>query len=357
MRRRDCLGLAASVLIEPWASAFSGAANAKSSRSPEEIADWEAWKAAFLTTEGRVVDHLQQKASHSEGQGYGMVLAVSFDDAEAFRRIHSWTEQFLAVRQDPLLAWRWQPDQTPHISDYNNASDGDLFYAWALLGAARRFGDDAYGVQSTRIARFLAQSCIRPDPRGEGRLLLLPGANRFADEGKVTVNLSYYMPLALRDLGSAANVPALLQCADDGEALIAEIADAGPVPDWIDVERDGWHAAASHMFQSGYDAFRTALFLIWSGRADHPAVRRASAMYAQSEKALPIVTDLFSGVVTATSDLPGYKAVAALVRCADGARRIEATFRHLTGQPYYPATLQLLCNIAAHKSGLVCGRS
>ena len=354
MNRRSCLGLAASALIAPWASAETSAESAKGERDASMLADWQAWKTAFLAPDGRVVDHLQRNASHSEGQGYGMVLAVTFDDAEAFRRIHSWTERFLAVRQDPLLAWRWKPDQTPHISDYNNATDGDLFYAWALLSAARRFGEDAYGVQSKQIARFLAASCVRRDPRGGGRLLLLPGADGFVDGDRITVNPSYYMPLALRDLGLAADAPELLQCSADGEALIAEIANAGPVPDWIDVEPHGWHASAGHTFQSGYDALRIALFLIWSGRSHHPAVRRAAAMYAASETSIPILTDHSGKTVTVTSDLAGYNALASLVRCADGAWQNPAPSSHLTEQPYYPATLQLFCNIAARTSGLVC---
>ena len=45
---------------------------------------WEAWKSAYLRNDGRVVDVLQNNASHSEGQGYGAVLATEFNDREAF---------------------------------------------------------------------------------------------------------------------------------------------------------------------------------------------------------------------------------------------------------------------------------
>ena len=320
--------------------------------------DWELWKAAFLTQDGRVVDHLQDDASHSEGQGYGMFLAAWFGDAQAFERMDDWTSSFLAVRQDRLLAWRWTPNQRPQISDYNNATDGDLFHAWALLRAGLRFKREDYLARARDIACFIGASCVRPDPRGNGRLLLLPGAERFSTDEYVTVNPSYYMPLAMRELGLAASEPALLRCADDGEALLAEVAEeSGLVPDWIDVGPFGWRYAQGHAAQSGYDALRSALFLIWSGRLDHFAVKRAAAFYiaaAKDSALVPTVIASSGKTVRATSDYPGYEAVSALVRCAAQADEHVAIPRFFDNQPYFPATLHLFCQLASETVGLTC---
>ena len=38
---------------------------------------WRAYKAHFVTEAGRVVDTANKGISHSEGQGYGMLLAVA----------------------------------------------------------------------------------------------------------------------------------------------------------------------------------------------------------------------------------------------------------------------------------------
>ena len=92
-------------------------------------APWAAWKAAYLDDSGRVVDQLQQGASHSESQGYGLLLAAIFGDDPVFDQIYRWTETNLAVRSDALLAWRWLPEGAGRVPDRNNASDGDLFYA------------------------------------------------------------------------------------------------------------------------------------------------------------------------------------------------------------------------------------
>ena len=223
MNRRDCLNFATSLLTGVVTGALPRIASAGgqqlASQGPS-IESWEAWKAAFLTADGRIVDHLQEDASHSEGQGYGLFLATWFGDASTFRLVRDWTVRFLGVRQDPMLAWRWMPDRTPNVADYNNATDGDLFYAWALLRAGRQFDEAGLTEQAENIARFLAASCLRPDPRGSGRLLLLPGADGFVPEGDCIVNPSYVMPLALRELATAAGNVDLLRSADDGEALL-----------------------------------------------------------------------------------------------------------------------------------------
>ena len=114
---------------------------------------WEAWKSAYLRNDGRVVDVLQNNASHSEGQGYGAVLATEFNDREAFTRIVDWAETNLSIRGDSLLAWRYLPGETNPVPDLNNASDGDLFFAWAMVRAARKFNERSYLTRALATAR------------------------------------------------------------------------------------------------------------------------------------------------------------------------------------------------------------
>lgn len=45
---------------------------------------WQSYKARFVTAQGRVVDTGNGNISHSEGQGYGMLLAVAANDRETF---------------------------------------------------------------------------------------------------------------------------------------------------------------------------------------------------------------------------------------------------------------------------------
>jgi endo-1,4-beta-D-glucanase Y len=334
MNRRDCMAL--------LVGATAGAAPSAVAAEPPDPSSWELWKSAFLSVDGRVIDHIQEGASHSEGQGYGLLLAEWFGDTDAFKRIFDWTEANLAVRDDPLLAWRWRPTETPQITDYNNASDGDLFYAWALARGAARFDLPIYAARAKAIARFLSDACLRPDPRFPQRLLFLPATEGFSDGISVTVNPAYIMPLAMRELGLATDTPVWVRAAGDGEEFLAEIAVAGLTPDWITVTPKGWGPSPKHAQTSGYEAVRCTLFLIWSGNVHHPTVLHAAAIYLATRKGrgTPVVFDVPGDVPRLSSDHPGYGAIAALVQCALPSPAFTAD------QPYYPATLHLFTQLA-----------
>lgn len=59
---------------------------------------WGYYRRHFISEDGRVIDFFQNKTSHSEGQGYGMLLAVAHKDRASFDRIYNWTRQNLMVR-------------------------------------------------------------------------------------------------------------------------------------------------------------------------------------------------------------------------------------------------------------------
>ena len=65
---------------------------------------WQAYKSAFVSPGGRVVDNANGDISHSEGQGYAMLLAVAADDRSAFDEIWGWTRAQLMLREDGLAA-------------------------------------------------------------------------------------------------------------------------------------------------------------------------------------------------------------------------------------------------------------
>ncbi|MCC5964871.1 MAG: glycosyl hydrolase family 5 [Natronohydrobacter sp.] len=351
MKRRDFLACApafgAMMLSMPAQAALQGDL-AQTGR-----AVWESWKSAFLSSDGRVIDGLQQQSSHSEGQGYGMFLATVFDDAASFRQMYQWTERHLAIRPDALLAWRWLPGQANPVPDRNNATDGDLFYAWALVRAAARFRDRSYLERAQGIAAALAETCILPMPGRSDQLVLLPATFGFQHDSHLSLNPSYYMPLAMREVAAATGTPALAACAQSGEALLHEIAREGLVPDWVDVTPSGLRASEALSANAGYEALRVPLFLIWSRVPDHMAVRRMAAVYERTVQpgvAVPTVIEPLSGVVLESSADPGYQALAGLTVCSSQ-RGLGATIPPFSpDQPYYPATLQLFAVVAVHET-------
>ena len=93
---------------------------------------WGAYRAKFVQPDGRVVDDGNGHISHSESQGYGLLLAYLAGDRAGFEQIWTFTRVELLLRDDGLAAWRWDPGASPHVTDINNASDGDILIAYAL---------------------------------------------------------------------------------------------------------------------------------------------------------------------------------------------------------------------------------
>jgi endoglucanase len=346
MNRRNCLGLLGGAAA---GAALAGGIVPALGQGAAANPLWTVWKARYLDASGRVIDHLQQNASHSEGQGYGMLLAAHFGDAEAFERMYAWTEGHLAVRDDRLLSWRWLPEGPARVPDRNNASDGDLFYAWALVRGSRVFGRPAYQIRAAGIAEDLVARCIVMNPADRATTLFLPAHHGFVHDGAVTINPSYYMPRAMSELGTATGQSALNACAAHGERLLATIAADGLVPDWVQITARGWREAPNMSPNAGYEAIRVGLFLSWSGLFSHPAVQQSARAWRATlspERPVPVVMERTSGVVLEASPDPGYRAVAAFVICA-GSGQSGAMVPPFTGnQPYYPATLHLLSMIA-----------
>lgn len=333
MKRRTLLaGLAGTSL----------AAGMPGSGQAEARSGWTDWKARFLTEDGRVVDHLQGDVSHSEGQGYGLLLAQAHGDRAAFEAIEDWTRRHLLIRDDPLMAWRWRPGVTDRGADWHTASDGDLFRAWALFRAASFSRWDGHDRAAADIAHALAALCLAPDPRAPDEPVLRPGAEAADDGPAVLFNPSYIMPRALRELGVAYDASTLVRAADHGETILAELAAGGLLPDWTLITDAGFAAPDGLSQAHGYDATRVALYLAWSGRADHPAcVQKRHTFRIDGET--PVVLDR-DGTVVNTSSYPGYRALKDFILCAP----LDPQTR--SDEPYYPATLGLLTGVARRES-------
>lgn len=187
------------------------------------------------------MDVQQGGISHSEGQAYGLLLAQASGDEASFRLIEEWPRKHLALRRDHLMGWKWEPASTSGtLLDWRNATDGDLFRAWALLRATRDSQWNGYESRYHDIAQSLVDLCLAPDPRAPSEWLLTPGAEARRVPGQVLVNPSYFMTRALRELGAATGQDALVRCADHAETVLSEMAATGFLADWVDVTETGF---------------------------------------------------------------------------------------------------------------------
>lgn len=225
---------------------------------------WTQYRQSFITADGRVMDTGNGNVSHSEGQGFALLLALAANDRSTFDTMLRWTETHLVRSDSGLYAWRYHPAHTPPVSDPNNATDGDILIAWALLMAFERWHDQAYADRSQSLrAAILREVAVTH----VGKRLLLPGRIGFSSEAGVVVNLSYYVWPALDAF--ARHEPMWNDIISDGLDLLAasRFGQWKLVPDWTLVGADGAKSPAPDKpARFGFDAVRVPLYLLWSGR-------------------------------------------------------------------------------------------
>lgn len=314
---------------------------------------WRAYKARFVTEQGRVVDTANGGISHSEGQGYGMLLAVAAGDREIFERIWTWTRANLMVRDDQLLAWRWEPDQRPAVADMNDASDGDLLVAWALTEAAEAWHEPAHRVAGRRIAVELGRKLILPRaPQGP---LMLPAVAGFSAEERPdgpVVNLSYWIFPAFDRVSLLAPEFDWDGLARSGRRLIAAARfGSGRLPvEWVSLSEAAPRPADGFPVQFGYNALRIPLYLAMAGVADPDLHAPFLALWRKAESGLALI-EPETGRVTARLAETGYAAIPALSACASRGTPFPAALMRVRAESenYYPVTLHLLA-LAALRS-------
>jgi endo-1,4-beta-D-glucanase Y len=235
---------------------------------------FSAYKALFVI-DGRIVDTGNNEVSHSEGQGYGMLFAAHANDRAAFDSIWQWTQTVLQ-RPDGLFSWRYTPCSTKDtacVDDPNNASDGDVLIAWALLRAAKRWNTPSYEDEARRIIQAIEEKLV---VTRDGYTLLLPGESGFYDgdgvslssnEGGVQFNLSYWMFPALSAFSDYSENPSIWQeLFISGISLVqkARFSSHQLPSDWTRLYKGSFSIDNVIASEFGFNAVRIPLHLAWS---------------------------------------------------------------------------------------------
>lgn len=307
---------------------------------------WLFYRSAFVQADGRVIDNANGDISHSEGQGYGMLLAVAANDRSTFERMWKWTRDNLMVRDDALAAWKWDPNSDPFVTDTNNASDGDLLIAWALLRAYRLWSEPGYFAAARTLTQAITAANII---EFDGFTYLLPGAEGFVGDEPamgMVVNLSYWVFPALAELQVLApEFPAdRLILSGLKLAQEARIGTANLPADWSNVSADGVTASDQFPTTFGYNAIRIPLYLSWYGAVPPALLEPYAALWSRIPE--PSVIDLASGKAIDRMYDPGYRAIVNLLGCAGGKSPTDDPAQTLEMERYYPSTLSMLSLLA-----------
>ena len=203
----------------------------------------------YVEPDGRVVRRDEGGDVVSEGQAYGMLIAVAVGDQTRFRSIWKWTKTNLR-RADGLLAWRWADNK---VTDVNSAADADLDAARSLVLAGRRFnapeltkdgrrlGVAILETETVAVGTGVASSSDVHPPgtwvAGSGRTLV--GGN-WARKAPYVVNPGYFSPRAERELFEASADGRWTDISRTQRVLGWQLIGTGMLPpDWATVSEAG----------------------------------------------------------------------------------------------------------------------
>ena len=317
--------------------------------------DWRRFKTNFVSPQGRVIDNGNGDITHSEGQGYGMIIAEAYGDRPTFDRIWMWTKQNLQTRkEDKLISWLWKPSQDGggSVADANNASDAEILVAWALIRASKRWENYAYQQAAAEILVDLRRIAVRNAPQGP---LLLPGADGFLKDDGILVNPSYYIFPAFGTFdksfpgsGWEAVSKSGLKIADE-----ARFGQWSLTPDWVLLSGETFSMPASSPPDFGYNAIRVPLQIAWENPKS-PLLKPYANFWKQFPdlSKIPATVNLETNTFGADPALPGMQAIARFVlACESGTRfTVRDIPPVMPDEPYFSASLKLLTKLAVRES-------
>ncbi|HUE25416.1 MAG TPA: glycosyl hydrolase family 8, partial [Solirubrobacteraceae bacterium] len=220
----SALGVA---LLVPVALSVIGsqALRMPASLNQQAYASAESFMSRYVGPDGRVIRRDQGGDTVSEGQAYGMLLAVALDNQARFKTIWGWTRSHL---QQPsgLLASDWSNGR---VVSARPATDADLDAADALVLAGQRFGNSSYRDQGVAIARAILD---HETTSAGSRPVLVAGP--WAQTDPAVINPSYFSPRAYADLAGADHDPRWELLASSSRSIVSELTNAGRSlpPDW-----------------------------------------------------------------------------------------------------------------------------
>jgi endo-1,4-beta-D-glucanase Y len=187
---------------------------------------YQDWKKQYLTDKGAPVGLRVQRPEDggdtvSEGQAYGMLMAVMLNDKGTFDNLWAYTKNYF--NDVGLMHWRIGADGS--VIGPGPASDADQDMAYALIVADKKWGG------YRQEAQTLLKSIIDHEVDLENHIFK-PGQWG----GKEALNISYLAPGYYRIFADYTGDNNWLKIAEKSYELIEKTAhpETGLVPDWSD---------------------------------------------------------------------------------------------------------------------------
>lgn len=279
----------------------------------EENSVWKTYKDHFISEDGRVIDYYQNESSHSEGQSYGMILALIHDDKKLFDKILEWTNNNLNVREDNLLAWKWGKRQNGvwDVVDYNNATDGDVLFAYALLLAQEKWQDETYKTIAIAIIKEIR---VKLSHNLQQDSFLLPGYYGFIKADGTVVNPAYFVFPAYNLFSKVDDKQFWEKIYNNSYSILHKnLFSTLKLPaDWMILNESNSKVFTERSNNFGYEAIRVPLYISMDNKKNFPeGINKILNMYKKLNY-IPLSVDLVNDSFSLKSAPAGFYAVFAL---------------------------------------------
>jgi endo-1,4-beta-D-glucanase Y len=324
------------------------------------LAEWTQWKKIRITSSGasgfkRVQRDAKTKFDTvSEGLGYGLLLAVYFDEQALFDDLYRYVKKY--SNQRGLMSWHIDAEGKITETDggVNAASDADEDIAVALIFANKKWGKGQidYETEAKTYIDNLYQWTIEYDT-----FILKPGD---VWGGTWVTNPSYYAPAWYRIFADFTGNKDWITIANTCYDIVDQVKQynngTGLVPDWC--QSTGEQCTTDTLgYNFKYDAiryqWRTAIDYCWYGEKRAQANIEASCKFFQTIGAANILDGYtITGEVIGTEHTAGFVTMSAAATMAYSDRNVAKEFYNETWkikngkgkneQSYYEGTLRLM---------------
>lgn len=231
---------------------------------------WQTYKSRYIQSDGRVIDRHNGAITHSEGIGYALYFAYRHNDTPTFERIFEWYRSNMHRNTQGLVGWKWgeTPQGTWQMLSQNNATDGDLWIAYALLLMSQRTGNHTYAQEAQALLSSIKQHLVR---KAGALSVLLPGIEGFETEQTLKLNPSYLLLEVYSHLSRIDSDPIWKALHVSALKLLEEarFSPLGLHSDWVLLDRSTQHLSLDpDAPYFGYDAIRVPLMIVRSDLSD-----------------------------------------------------------------------------------------
>ena len=226
---------------------------------------WSEYKARFIQKDGRVIDRMNRAVTHTEAIGYTLFFAQHFDDDATFALVYRWYKNNIEKNDLALPGWKWgECDKNQwKMCDYNSASDGNLWIAYALSLMGEKHSNKAYLQESRALLKAIkAHQTIQIG----GYSYLLPAERGFTDTEYAVINPSYLLFEIFAYFAEKDDCRFWTNLRNGAVRLLqdARFSPLALNPDWVHVEKKSGAFSLAKNNTFGYDAIRIPLNILRS---------------------------------------------------------------------------------------------